>query len=505
MTKPINLYIQSRIKDELSFNRVELHTSNRQDCGKTKEHEIGSLQKIVDAFIAEGISLNELDGFFFGFNIPQIGKEFDLLKFSQTEVINIEFKSQTVSEEQILTQLIKNKHYLAHLGKEESLYTIITDTMMCYKLCANNTMKVIDFSVISQKVKSFGCGYLTDIDSMFRASEFLVSPLNTPEKLIRGEYFLTQAQEQIKKRVLDTFSKLVTHGFISLTGRPGTGKTLLLYDIAKELSKKDKTLIIHCGKLADGQELLNEHIHNFRVVSTGYLKRVPTVVNTYKYILLDESHRIYPHQFDDICKNAIESNKICIFSSDPGQVLSQYEYRNAIFEKIHKLPLTAEYELSEKIRTNKELASFIISVRNLNKKPHCKMDYSNITVAYANTVAEAHILIDYFRKNDYVFINYSKSNLRYSPYSQYEEDYDTHHVIGQEFDNVLILMDKSFYYDDDGVLQGIPHPNPDYLYPNLFYQGISRVREKIALIVVEAPTLFEKITSVLENGKTFVK
>ena len=60
-------------------------------------------------------------------------------------------------------------------------------------------------------------------------------------------------------------------------------------------------------------------------------------------------------------------------------------------------------------------------------------------------------------------------------------------------------MDKSFYYDADGNLQGIPHPNPDYLYPNLFYQGISRVREKIALIVVDAPVLFEKVTSVLEN------
>ena len=255
MTKPINLYIQSRIKDELSFNRVELHSSKRQDCGKTKEHEIGSLRKIVDTFIVQGLSPKELDGFFFGFHIPQIGKEFDLLKFSQTEVINIEFKSQSVPEEQILTQLIKNKHYLAHLGKEEFLYTIITDTMTCYELCADNSIKVIDFSVISQKVKTFGSDYLTDIDSMFRASEFLVSPLNTPEKFIRGEYFLTQAQEQIKKRILDTVSKLDTHGFVSLTGRPGTGKTLLLYDIAKELSKKDKTLIIHCGKLADGQDL----------------------------------------------------------------------------------------------------------------------------------------------------------------------------------------------------------------------------------------------------------
>ena len=45
-------------------------------------------------------------------------------------------------------------------------------------------------------------------------------------------------------------------------------------------------------------------------------------------------------------------------------------------------------------------------------------------------------------------------------------------------------MDDSFYYDENGVLQGVPHPNPDYLYPNLFYQGITRVREKIALVIV---------------------
>ena len=92
--------------------------------------------------------------------------------------------------------------------------------MTCYELCVDNTIKVIDFSVISQKVKTFGNDYLTDIDGMFRASEFLVSPLNTPEKFIRGEYFLTQAQEQIKKRILDTVSKLDTHGFVSLTGAP---------------------------------------------------------------------------------------------------------------------------------------------------------------------------------------------------------------------------------------------------------------------------------------------
>ena len=62
-----------------------------------------------------------------------------------------------------------------------------------------------------------------------------------------------------------------------------------------------------------------------------------------------------------------------------------------------------------------------------------------------------------------------------------------------------MLMDNSFYYDEEGILKGIPHPNPDYLYPNLFYQGVTRVREKLSLIIVDAPALFEKITSIFEE------
>lgn len=133
---------------------------------------------------------------------------------------------------------------------------------------------------------------------------------------------------------------------------------------------------------------------------------------------------------------------------------------------------------------------------NTNAKD--KNDIKFQLMTYANNYEEACNMIEYFKKQGYVFINYSKSNYNYSPYAKYEEDFDTHHVIGQEFDNVLMLMDDSFYYDENGVLQGVPHPNPDYLYPNLFYQGITRVREKIALVIVNSPRLFEKISSIFD-------
>ena len=59
-------------------------------------------------------------------------------------------------------------------------------------------------------------------------------------------------------------------------------------------------------------------------------------------------------------------------------------------------------------------------------------------------------------------------------------------------------MDGSFYYDENGILQGIAHPTPDYLYPNLFYQGVTRVRDKLAIIVVDEPRLFDSIVKIVE-------
>lgn len=496
MTKSINIYLQSRISEETSFNQVEYHSSGKTEMCKIHEHEIKSLRIIVDKLIASSVSLEMLDGFFYGYRIPQIGKEFDLLKFTEDDCLNIELKSQAVPVDQILSQLKKNQYYLAHLGKKELLYTVITDTMTCYMLDGGEFLREVDFSTIVNDVKHFQSNYLTEIDCMFRASDYLVSPLNTPDKFINGEYFLTPAQEQIQHRALNDIHTHSGYGFYSLTGKPGTGKTLLLYDIAKKLSADDKTLVIHCGKLSDGQERLNKSINNFHVTSAGYLKYHSEIIDNYPFILVDETHRIYPTHYKTICEKVMRDHKICIFSSDPEQILSSAEKRNGIVQKIYSLPLSGRYELSEKIRTNKELASFIISVRNLKKKPHIPMDYSNVTLSYANNFEEACQIIEYFKKQGYVFINYSKSNYNYSPYAKYEEDFDTHHVIGQEFDNVLMLMDDSFYYDDNGVLQGVPHPNPDYLYPNLFYQGITRVREKIALVVVNSLQLFRKISSI---------
>lgn len=498
--KPINLFLQSRIEDKKCFDIMAKHSLGIAES-ETRIHEIKSLRLFVDKLGEHGVQIGALDGFFMGYKIQQIGKEFDLLKITEDELLNIELKSQKILPEEICSQLVRNKYYLSHLGKNAKFYTVNTENFTVYTIGEENNLCEIEFGTVVEQINFFAKhDYLTEIDKLFRVSDYLISPLNTPEKFIRGEYFLTNQQEEIKSCVLRKVQEIGS-GFFSIIGTPGTGKTLLLYDIAKELTKKGKVVVIHCGKLADGQIYLNKNLQNFNVSSIVSMRYDDSLLNEYDFVLVDESHRIFPYQFDMICSFVRENNKVCIFSSDPGQTLSIQERERKIVEKILALPLIAKYELSEKIRTNKELASFIKKVRNLKKSVPVSVSYENISLAYAKSVTEARKIIKYFRANGYVFINYSKSNCCHSPYEKYyEEDYDTHHVIGQEFDNVLLLMDNSFYYDEDGVLQGITHPNPDYLYPNLFYQGITRVREKIAIVVVEAPILFQQISSIFDRG-----
>lgn len=496
-TRPINIYSLSRIHEEAPFNIVEKHSSQKSDIQRTQFHEIESLRRFADALLVAGVSLDECDGFFYSFHIPQIGKEFDLLKFTDKLCLNIELKSTAVPEEQTLSQLLKNRHYLSHLGKRLALYSVVTDSMSCYKLSLNDELVDVEFDEIVSAIRSIKTEYTEHIDNLFRASDYLVSPLNSPSRFIQGEYFLTQAQEQVKKSVLNGVDRAFLGSYFHITGKPGTGKTLLLYDIAKTLSKNGKTVIIHCGKLSPGQDKIRSEIDNLNIISALQLRDADFSLSDYAYILVDESHRIYTKQFEAICESVCENDQICIFSSDPEQVLSASEKRDDIVSKIKDLSLDGEYTLSEKIRTNRELHSFIMCMKDLTHRPKVPMDYSSVDLNYANTTQEAQSLLEYYRNKGFKFINYSKSNYEPSPFSMYTEDYDTHHVIGQEFDKVVMLLDDSFYYDEDGKLQGIQHPNPNYLYPNLFYQGVTRVREQLALIVVNAPELFEKITSIV--------
>ena len=60
-----------------------------------------------------------------------------------------------------------------------------------------------------------------------------------------------------------------------------------------------------------------------------------------------------------------------------------------------------------------------------------------------------------------------------------------------------MIMDDTFYYDNNQRLRAKEHPNPNYLYTKLLLQGLTRVREKLALIVVGDLSLFGSIIDIV--------
>ncbi len=531
MTRPVNIYSLSRIHEEAPFNVVSALLSGNDNGHDTKSHEMESLRFLADALRQAGVSVREMDGFFLGFVVPRIGKEFDLLRFTPDVCLNIELKSTPIEEKKIKRQLLRNRHYLKHLGREERLYTVVTSDMTCYHLTEEDRLIRIPLDEIVAAVRGTAPGFESEIDDKCKVSRYLVSPITTPERFIEGEYFLTQAQESIKREVLAGCKKVGSGRFFHITGKPGTGKTLLLYDLARTFAEKGETLIVHCGALTKAHEYLSEQVEKLTIVAAGELLRVGgssadggaisamvssdsaasgglaadgdsdasvTSPEAYSAICVDEAHRLSSEEFSLICEAVKGSGKVCVFSSDPGQVLSTAERARRIVPAIRQLPQVAEFVLSEKIRANRELQAFIARLFDLKEKPKNRMHYECVELAFANTTAEAQELIDYYREKEYLFFNFSKIQVKDSPYAVFAGDYDASAMIGQEFDKVVLLMDDAFRYDEEGVLQAAPHPNPEYLYRQLFYQGVTRVREELAIVVLKDEELFGRIVSIVE-------
>ena len=122
--KPRNLI--SAYQGEESIDKIDTEEYNK--LMTLKRHEICNLHSFCDVMIHEGCSIGDFDGFFIGYSIPQIGKEFDLLRFGKDFLINIEIKSEITiarKEQKVLEQMQKNYYYLKSLGKEMRVFSYV--------------------------------------------------------------------------------------------------------------------------------------------------------------------------------------------------------------------------------------------------------------------------------------------------------------------------------------------------------------------------------------------
>lgn len=511
--RPVNLYLLTRDIDKNTYTEFENILSARHEHMPVKEHEFHSLQKLVDILCEKGVTIAQLDGFFYSYTIRQIGKEFDLLKISvDNRVLNIELKSLAVSDEKIEKQLQKNKYYLGTLADRLDMYTYVEETGKLYTL--SDKLREVSFDELINSITSFRDYDTGNPDQLLQAKNYLISPLNMPEEFLANRYFLTQQQEMIKKDILkslessgyeecvnaetdnaeDTDKKKNENSgvnFWGITGIAGTGKTLLMYDLAKELSVTGKVCMIHCGMLCEGHRILNDMMENVDIVNEAdFLSGSKEFV--YKYILIDEAQRMAESTLTFIKTLADSKVKLCVFSYDYFQILSKTEQRRNIPAKLAILPGFEELKLSGRIRSNREMNSFIQTLLDLRERDQNHIyNYENVDVLFAKDKTEAASIINFYRKDrGYTFIEYDE------PLAGCFGDINVLEAAGMEFEDVIITLTDHFRYSEDGALVGNAHPNPDYSYYRLLFQSVSRTRERLCIVVIGDNILFEKVLSI---------
>lgn len=458
---------------------------------KLKEHELRTLKSLV-AIYPDIIYYN----FYIGYEIPQLGKEFDLLKFTSEKVLNIELKSKA-TEEKIEKQLRNNLYYLEALGLETILITYNAETQSFYRLdVETKNIFVIDLETIKTIVATLGQRKDVVLDDWFQPTNYLVSPFNSTDKFLNNEYLLTPQQENILKSIHKKIKERLAN-IISISGGPGTGKSLLTYHLAKELISNYKVLIIHCGMLNEGHSKLNED-SQLTIIPARALSS--TDISIYELIIIDEAQRLYENQATELVEKGKHGTFSVIFSFDPEQRVSFREINSESVNTI-KDASEKEYSLSEKIRTNKELASFIKNLFDLSKRSP-QMSYKNITVEFFNKPKEVNNFINKKVKEQWKYIQYTNSHynsVNYDKYQGYRNERNTHKTIGQEFDKVIVVIDSSFYYDSYGHLISDEYTGgTGYRMNKMLYQNITRVRKELKIVVLRNRKVFEKIIDILK-------
>lgn len=460
-----------------------------------KDDEVEDLASLVNSLQAWVNNRYVLDGFYVGYKIPQIGKEFDLLRIGEEFVVNIELKRSS-TEEIIKHQLIRNNYYLNAIGKPVYCWSFVSSTKQLYFLDSSNTIQLVDISHLSQSLGNQAIGNIGNINNLFNPSVYLVSPFNSTDKFMNEEYFLTQQQEEIKSNIFNAMQDSSQSRFVSITGSAGTGKTLLVYDIAKEIIRINKRpLIVHCGQINEGQQKLRDN-YGWEIIPIKLYKYHN--LSNYDALIVDEAQRIYPNQLDAMVGIIQSINGKCIFAYDRKQTLAAWEEQRKIHDKIVAIANIETYKLTEKIRTNKEIASFIRALFNKNK-PLASTAGENIEISYFSSADDARAYLESIRIKGWEVLRFTPSQYENEHHETYSsvQNKTSHGVIGQEFDNVAVVIDQFFSYSQNGELI---YKGGAYYHPvKMLFQNITRTRIKLNVVVIENSELLNRCASMLQT------
>lgn len=457
--KSISIYTITRNQNIECLQKLERQLSGRTYFLKMREWELESMKALVRELEVHMQDVHALR-FFYSFQVPRLGKEFDLLQIKDDQIVNIELKSGKVSDEAVRKQLLQNRYYLSVQGKMIQSYTYISSQERLVRLNNHDHIVEADWDQLCLALQRQSKDYEGDIEDLFQAEMYLFSPVTEPERFLNKEYFLTSQQKDIERRILDKIRK-VKYGYFWFSGLPGTGKTLLLYDIAMKLSVHQKVCMIHCGETGKKWKILHDRLLRIAFLSDSQLEECPDL-KEYSAILVDEAHLLSVKELHRILE--LSEKHPVIFSSDDEDMISDEEMDRTMIREIEHLPDIQSFHLTNRIRTNAELSSFIQNMMHLPEKRMVRY-YPHIQVVYANDDEEAGILLKGYQ-NQLVFI-----------------------------------IDERYYYDEKGYLREQRQKQQEPTAVRMLFHRLNEAREEFAIIVKGNEAVYEVLLDLLQFSK----
>ncbi len=470
------------------FNRARLVLSGAESGDRIPLKEIDCLCEFVCKCLLHDINVAALDDFYAFYKIPHVSKEIDLFKIGTDITINIELKSKFTSEERIEKQLVENRYYLSATPSDSvESYIYVLDVGLFS--IQGGKVQTAGWTQFKKHLESLGKAVNMPLENIFTPSRFLVSPVNDVQRFINGSYYLTDHQRNIKKIIINSYLEGENLGFV-IQGGAGTGKSLLVYDLAKTMVQKTrrKACVIHCGAMTEVHAKFNESQSSIDLI---HAKQVESAnLKNYSFIGVDEAHRIYKRSFAAFIDKVNEADVPYIVSADERQILSHSEEERKIIEELQVLiPSERFFTLKKRIRSNAEICSFIEAFFDLSKKKRAAPGH--IIPVYAESAEEAQCFLSYYRGKGFQQIDISASIYKRSILDEYvnKESISAHAAIGQEFENVVVPV-PDLFFREGGVLVSKPHPYYDYITTRLLYECMTRARTTLALVFDRCEQLY---------------
>lgn len=441
-----------------------------------RHHEIEDIASLIDFC---GLDEAMCENFFYSYEAPRLNKEFDLIRVGKERVVNIELKSQPKALDALRKQLQQNAHFLKILGKEIYCFVFVSSKRKTYQLQGDNLVAASPEDV-RNALLDIGHDEV-NLDDAFSPSSILVSPLKQPDKFLSGDYLLSPNQSDIEKRLISFLTSPIEESpFLSLTGGPGTGKRLLLYDVAKKLAPHWLVFVVQSFAKGEGQVALEKAMSGFQVISPSELESI----SSSRFVLLvDDAQKLSEKELATIVTYAKKRLVPCAFSFDPEQRIFFRKDRQIIFDKLEEACGKNSLHLRYKVRFNREMTLFVSCLRDLSVFRET-YDFESVEIRYEKDHQKAAEMAK--RIEGYRFISFAPSE------NEFEKDgksaLELYDIEQPEFDNVVMVLDQHFYYEK-GKLRSRRHPRLGYYYAPLLYQSIARVKNGLILIVTEKELL----------------